>query len=331
MSERLHKQIETEIVQFIWGGKKLKIPLRTLQAPKTEGGLGLVNLRKKEQALKISWINILNTDLKCQELANTFMQHPMETDVFRCNMAPEDAEWMVNKNNSLFWSDVFKAWCKLNYCVNLKTGQDQVIWGNSRIRIDNKPVFLEKCYSKGLKWITQLYPNGKLIGVKQAAEQFNLDLMSLNSIISAIPSDWRRDLQRRTRSDKTTLYDELSSSKRIVREAYRLIGDKPNLAKTAETWSTHLGADITPENIVTQCRRINSITNVTKLRSFQYRLLHRAIILNANLYHWRMRDDNLCTWCEQAKEDALHFFCMCPVVTEWWGENQSPDTRIYYR
>ena len=58
--------------------------------------------------------------------------------------------------------------------------------------------------------------------------------------------------------------------------------------------------------------------NITKYRSFQYRLLHRAIITNVHLFRWGMRKDNLCTFCHQQKESYSHLFVMCSKVQPIW-------------
>ena len=54
--EDIIQQVETVIQQFIWNGTKPKISLAALKIAKQSGGLGLVDLRKKDDALKVAWI-----------------------------------------------------------------------------------------------------------------------------------------------------------------------------------------------------------------------------------------------------------------------------------
>ena len=49
-------QINKIMEEFLWNGRKAKIPLHKLQNSKWVGGAGLVDFRKKEQVLKSSWI-----------------------------------------------------------------------------------------------------------------------------------------------------------------------------------------------------------------------------------------------------------------------------------
>ena len=53
--------------------------------------------------------------------------------------------------------------------------------------------------------------------------------------------------------------------------------------------------------------KIYKVTNVTKYRSFQYRLLQRGLVTNIQLYKWDIVEDNLCTFCHQEVEDTSTF------------------------
>ena len=55
-SKNFFEKFDKLILQFLWGSKKSKIPLKILYNAKTEGGLGLVNLRWKNESLKAVWV-----------------------------------------------------------------------------------------------------------------------------------------------------------------------------------------------------------------------------------------------------------------------------------
>ena len=56
---------------------------------------------------------------------------------------------------------------------------------------------------------------------------------------------------------------------------------------------------------------INQVTNVTKLRDFQYRLLHNAIFTNDRLYYWKKVDTQRCNLCLNEKQTVKHLFWDC--------------------
>ena len=47
LNDVMVKQIESIFTDFLWKGKRAKIPLGTMQKAKHEGGLGLVNIKFK--------------------------------------------------------------------------------------------------------------------------------------------------------------------------------------------------------------------------------------------------------------------------------------------
>ena len=60
------------------------------------------------------------------------------------------------------------------------------------------------------------------------------------------------------------------------------------------------------------------MTNVPKLRSFQYRLIHRVVITNLHLHKWRKRENASCTFCGEDIESYNHLFIMCKKVEPIW-------------
>ena len=63
----LVEEIERMIVEFVWNGKKPKIPYRMLCANKSDGGIGLCDIKKKDLALKAVWV--VEKDSLLQEFA----------------------------------------------------------------------------------------------------------------------------------------------------------------------------------------------------------------------------------------------------------------------
>ena len=63
-----------------------------------------------------------------------------------------------------------------------------------------------------------------------------------------------------------------------------------------------------------------SITNITKYRSFQFRLLHRAIITNVHLCKWGKVDDANGSFCKKEKETYSHLFLHCESIKPIWNK-----------
>ena len=59
------------------------------------------------------------------------------------------------------------------------------------------------------------------------------------------------------------------------------------------------------------------ITNVVKLRDFQYRLLHKRVPSKKELFHWKIKKSYQCIYCGKL-EDIKHLLYSCSYVTEIW-------------
>lgn len=58
-------------------------------------------------------------------------------------------------------------------------------------------------------------------------------------------------------------------------------------------------------------------TRETRLQSFQFRLTHRIITCNRLLFHYKIKQEDTCTYCDGI--DTLeHFFYQCPISRRFW-------------
>ena len=314
LPEVIIKELEDEFRRFIWNGKKAKIALEVLQRSKEEGGLRLVDLRKKEKALKISWIQILEEDEKMANLAYEAISPILRQWIFDCNLNHKDVKWL--KIGNKFWEQVLKAWCEIHYAPDNK--QDQVIWYNSNIRIENKPFLWVESFKKGLWKISQLYEQGRLISIRLAEQKFGLSFIQLHALISSIPKGMRQGIEEGKRASLTSLYAELLDKKHLTGYVYNLLLREQGLCRSKGKWELELDKIWSNKAFNRNFRNIYLVSNIAKYRSFQYRLLHRALVLNTHLYVWKMRENDLCTFCGKSRETLLHLFTQCEIIQELW-------------
>ena len=301
--------------EFIWNGRRPKIKLSQLKAAKTLGGAGLINITAKDRAMKISWIQILRNDEKCADLAFRLINFNLKENIFRCNLNPKDIEDVNPASN--FWRDMLAAWCSINY--RKATSPDgQIIWYNSDIKIQGRTIFYQKAVKAGLLWVSQLYKNGQLLSLRQI-DGFHITLMEYQGIISALPSSWKRALRSEQVFLNVTVYDEYVKETNLSRKIYNKLIEEDYISVIKKKWESLRCLDSTDDEVRTACRKIYAVTNLPKLRSFQYRIINKALVLNSHLFRWKLRENNLCTFCDEDKEDFEHLFLNCPHVTEIWA------------
>merc|ERR1711973_448677 len=56
----------------------------------------------------------------------------------------------------------------------------------------------------------------------------------------------------------------------------------------------------------------------SKLKNFQFKLLHRRIPTNKFLYTIKVKDNNLCTFCKKDIETLIHMFWTCEIIQTFW-------------
>ena len=64
--------------------------------------------------------------------------------------------------------------------------------------------------------------------------------------------------------------------------------------------------------------KINELTILVKLRSFQFRLLHASTVTNIHLKHYGIKSHRYCSFCEIHDETLRHLFFDCEVTQEIW-------------
>ena len=56
----------------------------------------------------------------------------------------------------------------------------------------------------------------------------------------------------------------------------------------------------------------------TKLRWFQFRLIHRILGTNSFLFKINKVDSNVCVFCKEEEETLIHLFCSCIYSINFW-------------
>ena len=59
-------------------------------------------------------------------------------------------------------------------------------------------------------------------------------------------------------------------------------------------------------------------SNSSKLRNFQFKLLHRRIATNSFLQKLGIKDTDLCTFCMKETETLTHLFWTCEETCKFW-------------
>ena len=164
----------------------------------------------------------------------------------------------------------------------------------------------------------QLYTQTGPVSAITAYQQYGLTLMDYNSVIAAIPQTWKRELKLHEikNTEEDIYYQTMTKRSNLSTYVYSVLIEKLSLIDLKQKWQSELQARYTVEELKNCFRNVYVITNSPKLRSFQYRLIHRAVITNLHLFKGGKRQTNLCSFCELLPAIYGHLFRQCNFVAE---------------
>ena len=267
------KNIENQIRDYLWDKKKSKVSFRILHNQKKDGGLQLVNLKKKEISLKATWPMILSTEKEYGQLVYKILRCTgLDDHIWRCSISPEDVVKL--KLKSKFWEEVLWSWSQYNYYVERKIG-NQILWYNSRVKIGNEICWWKDVYLNGLIYIQQLFEKGGFKSDEKVWNEYNLTKIRYNSLKSAIPGEWKAFYANNSESCYMPLpphnYDMvvISGGRGFARKVYNFILDDVLLVHSKFLkWRQDLGEEF-DDGIVDFGKLHLDIFRVTKLQSLE--------------------------------------------------------------
>ena len=314
------KQYDRIIESFLWSNKRPKIKTDILKAKHKFGGLNLVDLNLKCISLKIPWI--FRNGTFSEHFINMHIPQELGSYFWDCSLSTLDLGHYVH-NVSTFWYQVVECWFyykrqKTDLSDPIQVAQT-ILWLNSDIRINHTPVMYNNFVRHGIMYVQDIWSFkwGRWLTVNELSVEYAFDApwYEYQQLISAIPKTWPRLLKtcETVPPWKPSLYDHLNSNvEKIARHVYHDLAELRNpidsLTKKLSKWII-----LTQEELSTAYRNIHQLTNITKYRDFQYRLLCSDIHLNDRLFHWGIKSTNKCDYCVR-KQTVAHFFVDCPVI-----------------
>ena len=232
LPQKILKQVDELIKRFLWGDTKSKISQKILQGLKTDGGLGLVDLKARDAALKAAWVFRIQENSDLKQLAYTLINNPMGDDFWNSQLTTKDIVKLFPEAPS-FWRDVMISWFQTNWIDVESKNQilTQPIWLNSYIRQNNKPFFNKILYSKGLKKVGDIFNvNGTFLNIAQFQEKFkSQDFVTYHGLIHSIPTHWKTLIKTTDGKENKNLLAEWKDLRSVVGVINRYKKGNPNL------------------------------------------------------------------------------------------------------
>ena len=335
LTEKYITMYNDMVREFIWKGKKEKIPLSHLQANKECGGLGLVNIVSKHTSLLLNWIIECREHREIANLAITALGVKNIDDLERIwasNLTKTDSKTTFPGGS--FWHGIVHDWHEYNH--HDPQSQEHVLnqWlaMNSAIKV-NKKVLGDTFFVKddsNIAWkIRDIYDvvKGEFRPISEIETRFALRIkwLEYKATINAIPNHWKFFLKSENCIDNTvSKYEMIANQKKVSRMIYRDLQESLDIARhCCQVWGKKTNIIVTTPEFIVHFKNIYQVTDIVKFREFQYRLLHNKIFCNDVLVHWGKVSSNVCNLCNLKKQNIQHLMYECDVVKGIWEKVQT--------
>ena len=126
-----------------------------------------------------------------------------------------------------------------------------------------------------------------------------VNFLDLYKICNALPREWQNIIQKDLKSpSQKSIGDKIANQLKCTKIIYDAINElKLDTGLNRNKWEINLNTEISDIVWQNQFNRVKKLTLSTKLRFFQFRILHRYLITNTRVVMWDKNASQLCTFC----------------------------------
>ncbi len=331
---RAIQEIDQLISDFIWDSGKSKISKRTLTQSIEKGGLKLTDYATKVNALQLSWVKRLVDDSNANWKA--FPKHYLQCQDLKVYFNAYQNEIPTRKNSKLstplFYVIIHNLWMKYfkTYPSSISDILEESLWLNKNITFKHKPFKWENWIKKGITKIGHLLdPKNQFLdhSALSAKYDMNCTFLDILSLRQCIPNAWKQVISQNSLNVMSdSLMVSIENRKKPIEKIkcshfyWHIVNGQYHIPTALNTWSEKFPT-LFKEITLDDWKNIFTLsfisTRETKVQSFQYRLLHRAIPCNVWLHNIKMRNNSICSYCDC--EDSIHHFLIyCDKAKQFW-------------
>lgn len=316
------KELNNVFYSFLWKGKpdpiKRTIAIRKLQ----DGGLGMVDLGRFNESLKLTWIRklLLGTSRWKTLIEN---KYPLILNIQ--NFGNAYMTRILNGIKNPFWKDVLVFLQSFICNYNLKSLHEVEACSflyNENIKIGKETIKTKLLIENGIYFIRQLKNGNIFLSHREFLTKYNirLNFLSYHSMITSVKRYCSKfeGLKLGKQPNSQPYFELLMKTTKGASPIYEEMITKDSHVKGQSKWTAALG--ITVEQWKNSFPFLKSTTKDTKLRWFQFRILHHILSTNRSVSKFKTDQNDRCTFCGAHSETILHLLWQCKNVQKFWKE-----------
>ena len=322
-------EINTICFRFIWNTHSIdkkaneKVKRKIICSQKEGGGLKMFNIVDSQKSFYFSWAKRLwsNTDENWKVIPKLIFHRIGGSSAFASNLSSNEYKGLYLLNNT-FWKTVLQVWLDMN--AKFQNSKDQIelhspLFNNAHIKFKNKTIFISHCCRQSIVSVKDVIVNGSIIDIDTFSNIFGSrpdTVLTYNVIFNAL---YVHKVRIQNLNGKDRSQSKLEFAKRIAENIDRkmfinLIQDT-EIPYVQNLWSRKFEIEfdrniwLIPFNC---CRE-------TRLQILQWKILHYIYPTGVLLKKMKIKDTDLCSFCDSI-DTIDHFFFQCNVVSTLWKE-----------
>ena len=240
----------------------------------------------------------------------------------------------------LFYKKILEFFNELKTLYSYDQKQELILFNNKDILVDGKPIFLSEWFRKGILSINELLnETGNVLTFQEFRDKYfcESNFLQYYQVVSAIPKRFWflakcSDTINRsffTQNDNILSLNESTQNSLCMaksKDFYNLFNVKIHTEDQTgpKRWSEKLSLnkDVWTRIFIS----LKNICKETKLKEFQFKLIHRTIITKKELFRFGIKTDDECLYCGD-KDSVEHSFIECAFtklftqnVLDWFNQ-----------
>ena len=237
-----------------------------------------------------------------------------------------------------FLGDLLEVWSHTNHRkheeVEFENIKAEIIWLNSNICSQEKPLINRKLAANGLMYVTDLIDEqGTRKNCNRLAEEFNdKNFLEIIKVTRAVPKRWLEILEnnyvRERYEGEVTVLSGKKVYKNLIEKNYA-----HDFEDLSEFWNRKAGIENIDWKIVFKIS--SKISIISKIKDFAFRFLNRIIFSDFKLFLSKLRDTSLCSFCSKDVGDLIHNYWSCPLIQTflasvmgWYNDKMNADLKL---
>jgi hypothetical protein len=331
MPVSIQKRVNNIMFKFIWNGPD-KIKRSVLCADLNRGGLKMFDLKSKVKTQAIMWLKrfLMPNEAGWKDILANYLNKYGGKNMLNNNFD-------VNKLLAYdiippFYINALKLWSEINSFepTNAEEVCRQGIWNNKFILIGNKSVYYSKFDEAGFHTIYDFFEDKNTIKDIRSDDRFNtIDVLKWYGLIHALPKHWRDIICKKGLCWTGQIEYGLRMPNGFIpmdkvksNSIYVWFRDKEKVESISQHYFKRV-YELSDDECYDLFVMPFKVTLDTKLRWFQYRVMHNIVPTNVWLQKVGLTNSDLCSFCKKEKETITHMFVECEKVVDFWQQVQT--------